>query len=254
VPLSHLLAWYAWLGLVGVAAGFVNTLAGGGSVLTLPALMLAGMPANLANGTNRVAVLAQSIASTAFFDRAGRLDRRAAIAITVPTLAGALLGASSAALLPPDVLKPVLLAAMMALAVSLLLFPRLLDPVEGHEPLTLRESPKGALALFAIGVYGGFVQAGVGLFLLAALGGLLRYDLVRSNALKGIAITAFTGLSLAVFAGAGQVVWLPGVVLAVGMVLGAWLAVRFAVRRGRETLRRLVLGVAIATCVLAWLR
>lgn len=244
--------WHLALCLVGVAAGFVNTLAGGGSLLTLPVLMLAGLPAHIANATNRVAVFLQGVAGTSAFDREGRLDRSASMALAAPTLVGALGGASTAAYIPSDVLKPVLLVAMMSIAVLLLVKPGVLAPRPGGEARGLRDVPSAIPVLFAIGFYGGFAQAGVGLFLLAAFGGLLRYDLVRANALKLLVTTAFTGLALLVFIGAGQVQWVPGMALAVGMVVGARLAVRFAITTGHETLRRFVLAFAILSCIAAW--
>lgn len=247
------LGWYLVLALVGVAAGFVNTLAGGGSLLTLPVLMLAGLPAHVANASNRVAVFLQGVAGTSAFDREGQLDRSASVALAAPTLVGSLAGAATAAYLPNDILKPVLLAAMISIALLLILRPAILAPKPGGEAKTLREQPAAIPVLVAVGFYGGFAQAGVGIFLLAAFGGLLRYDLVRANALKLLVTTAFTGLALVVFIGAGQVEWVPGLALAVGMVLGARLAVRFAITTGHETLRKFVLGFAIVSCIAAWL-
>jgi len=148
----------------------------------------------------------------------------------------------------------VLLIAMMSIALILLLRPAILAPSPDGEARTLRETPAALPTLIAIGFYGGFAQAGVGIFLLAALGGLLRYDLVRANALKLLVTTAFTGAALLVFLGAGQVRWGPGLALALGMVVGARLAVRFAIATGHETLRRLVLAVAIGSCIAAWVR
>ncbi len=251
---SHSIGWSLALALVGVAAGFVNTLAGGGSLLTLPVLMLAGLPPHVANASNRVAVFLQGLAGTSAFDRAGRLDRGAAASITLPTLLGAFGGATTAAYLPNDILKPVLLGAMILIAVLLLVRPAVLAPSPDGIPRSLRDAPGAFVVLVAIGFYGGFAQAGVGIFLLAAFGGLLRYDLVRANALKLLVTTAFTGLALLVFVGAGQVRWVPGLALAVGMVAGARLAVRFAIATGHETLRKFVLAVAIVSCVAAWLR
>ncbi len=251
---QYALLWYGALAMVGVAAGFVNTLAGGGSLLTLPVLMLAGLPPQVANASNRVAVFLQGVAGTSAFDREGRLDRPASVAIAGPTLLGALGGASTAAYLPNDILKPVLLTAMISIAVLLMVRPQILAPSPDGTPRSLREVPGSIPVLIAIGFYGGFAQAGVGIFLLATFGGLLRYDLVRANALKLLVTTAFTGLALLVFVGAGQVEWVPGLALAAGMVLGARLAVRFAIATGHETLRRFVLVVAIVSSVAAWLR
>ncbi len=240
--------------LAGVAAGFVNTLAGGGSLVSLPALLLLGLPANLANATNRVAVLLQSASATAEFARAGRLELSAGAAVAAPALLGALAGASAAAVMPEPALRNVLIAAMLAIAGLLLVRPAVLAPPPGTRARRLRERPHVGFVLFLVGAYGGFVQAGVGLFLLASLSGLLRYDLVRANAIKALVISGFTALSLVVFIAAGQVLWAPGLLLSLGMVAGARLGVRFALERGHEALRRVVLAMAVATCIAAWLR
>lgn len=244
--------WLGLLALVGIAAGFVNTLAGGGSLLTLPVLMLAGLPPHVANASNRVGVLLQCIAGTAFFDRAGRLDRSMALSVSAPILLGAVGGAATAAYLPGDVLKPVLLGAMVAIACLMLLRPAVLVPQPGEAVRTLVETPVAYPTLLVVGFYGGFAQAGVGILLLAAFGGLLRMDLVRSNAMKLLVNTGLTAIALLIFLVAGQVHWRPGLALALGMVLGARLAVTFAIQTGHENLRRFVLVVAIAACIAAW--
>lgn len=241
------------LAAVGLFAGFMNTLAGGGSLLTLPALLLFGLPADVANGTNRVAVLAQSLASAAFFDREGHFDRKTAITLLIPSLLGAFVGASIASRIPADSLRPILLVAMTSIALLLLIAPGLLTPTTAD---TQPRPPRwGAyLLFFAIGVYGGFAQAGVGIFLLASLGGWLRYDLVAANGLKSTLAAAFTALSLVIFLLAGQVLWLPGLALGVGMVVGARVAVLFAVTSAQTLLRRVVLVLVLLSCAAAWLR
>ncbi|MCA9771936.1 MAG: sulfite exporter TauE/SafE family protein, partial [Myxococcales bacterium] len=170
----------ALLVVTGLVSGFINTVAGGGSLLTIPALLLLGMPADIANATNRVCVLAQSAFGAAGFDRGGRLDRGALARILGPTLLGGLAGSWTAANVPPDILKPVLIGMMALIAVTLVWKPAMLAPPEGSVPLGVFEKPAALPGLFAIGFYGGFAQAGVGLFLIAFLGGVLRYDLVRA--------------------------------------------------------------------------
>lgn len=244
---------YLVLAVAGVFAGFMNTLAGGGSLLTLPALMLIGLPADVANGTNRVAILAQTIASTGFFDREGRLDRGGLVPLLVPSLLGAAVGATVASRLPPEILRPVLLAVMSAIALVLLVAPGILAPAP-DAGARRKPGPTAFGVFFLIGMYGGFAQAGVGIFLIAGLGGLLRYDLVHANALKSAIAACFTLLALAIFLLAGQVRWVPGLALAVGMVLGARLGVLLAVRSGGAFLQRIVLLLVLVSCAAAWLR
>ncbi len=232
----------------GLIGGFVNTLAGGGSMLTLPALMMFGMPADVANATNRVGVFLQSMTSARGFSQENRLDRSAVGPILVPTLAGALLGSLAASWLPVWILKPVLLGAMVLMALVMLLRPGTIAPPEGTPVVRLKDSPKGITALFLAGVYGGFVQAGVGFILIAALAGTLRYDLVRTNALKTVCTAIFSGVALVVFAFRDQVWWLPGAVLAAGMMTGAVVSVQFAIRVSQGTLKWMLLVMVTLTC------
>jgi uncharacterized membrane protein YfcA len=238
----------------GLLAGFVNTLAGGGSLLTIPLLMLLGLPAQDANATNRVGVFLHSLAGGEAFDRHGQLDRRAAVALIPPGLAGAVAGAVAASRLPAAVLEPVLLGGLTLIALTLLWKPEALAPAEGSVPRGLGERPAAALALFGVGFWGGFLQAGVGIFLLASFSGLLRYDLVRANALKVVMVASFTGVSLLVFIAADQIAWLPGLILAAGSVVGARLAVGFAVTTRHEILRRVIFGLVLVALIAAWLR
>ena len=168
----------------GFLAGFINTIAGGGSMLTLPAFMILGMPADIANGTNRVGIFLQSLAGARGFYKEGKLAPATIVPTLVPTLIGAFLGSMLASYLPVSWLKPTLLGTMLAMAVLMLVKPSVVAPPEGTPTYTLSERPMAMLGLFFAGFYGGFVQAGVGFLLIAAVAGGLRYDLVRTNALK----------------------------------------------------------------------
>lgn len=250
------LDWISALVIVvaGVVAGFVNTIAGGGSLLTLPALLLAGLPADVANGTNRVGVASQSVAGALAFRRAGKLDFDDALGLFAPTLLGSLAGSLVAAyVLPRAWVEPVLLGTMIAMALVMLLRPKAFEAVEG-DTLRVKDSPLGALGLFGAGFYGGFVQAGVGFVLLTVLGGVLRYDLVRANAFKIVAVLAFTVVALPVFVIANQVAWLPGLVLAAATALGSQLGVRFALKVSSKVLRGVIFVGVVVSCVAALLK
>ncbi len=227
----------AILMLTGFFAGWINTLAGGGSNLTLPALMMLGMPADVANATNRVAVLMQCVVGVAGFDKHHSLDRPAIVPVLIPTIGGGAVGALGAALMPNLYLKPVLLLTILAMSALILLRPSIISPLPGTPTLSPTENNKAWWGLFAAGIYGGFVQAGVGFILLAALAGGLRYDLVRANALKMTCALAFTVVALLVFLVFGQVRWIPGLIVAVGTMAGAHLAVKFAVKAKPETIK-----------------
>jgi uncharacterized membrane protein YfcA len=148
--------------VTGFIAGVINTLAGGGSNLTIPALMVMGLPADVANATNRVGVLLQSVAGVHGFHRHGKLDSHDTVPVLIPNLLGGLLGAVFAAAIPVSFLKPLLLGTMIGMSLLILLRPAVIAPPPGTPPLSVRERPAAWAALFLAGVYGGFVQAGVG--------------------------------------------------------------------------------------------
>ena len=236
--------------VAGVAAGFVNTIAGGGSIFTLPSLMLLGLPADVANGTNRVGVLIQCVAAVRGFNRHNKLDRSAGVPILIPLVVGGLLGSGLASVIPAGVLKPVLLGTMMAMTLLIVLKPSTIPDIT-ESSLTVQQKPIALFWLFLSGVYGGFIQAGVGFLLLTALAGVLRYDLVRANALKMLCTLVITLVALLVFIYQDQVKWLPGIILGIGSVIGVKLSVKFAISAQQKTLKWIMLGMAMLVCLAA---
>ncbi len=237
----------------GLAAGFINTMAGGGSFLTLPALMLIGLPADVANGTNRVGILVQSLTGSASFYRRGVFRAREILPALLPSVLGALIGALGAAVTPPTVLKPVLLTALILMALWITFRPKTFSG-ESEEDTSRAAQRKATLALFGAGLYGGFVQAGVGFMLLGAFAGVLGMRLIRANAMKLVCTTVFSGVALAVFIAAGQVRWIPGLVLAVATTTGTQIGVRFAMRAPQKVLRWILLAAVIGACIAAFLK
>jgi uncharacterized protein len=237
------LAWYIYLAVIGAGfiAGFINTLAGSGSLVTLPLLIFIGLPANVANGTNRVGVLLQSLVGVGSFYRQRVLDLRGGLALVTPAIVGAVVGAQIAVNLNETVMRRTIGALMVAMLVVILVRPR--RWLEGRPEAARRPGWKQWLTFFAIGVYGGFIQAGVGIFLLAGLVLGAGYDLVRANAVKVLIVLGFTIFALAVFVLNRQVEWQIGLILAVGNMLGAWVGARTAVKRGAVFVRWLLIAV-----------
>lgn len=228
---------FAALCATGFVAGGINTVAGGGSNLTLPVLMMLGLPADVANGTNRVAVMLQCLVGVRGYDRHKSLERAAIVPILIPTLLGGGIGAVLAALLPNLYLKPLLLASILCMTLVILLRPSMISYPPDTVALSPSESRSAWWGLFVAGIYGGFVQAGVGFMLLAALAGGLHYDLLRANALKTVCALAFTSVALGVFVAFDLVDWIPGLILAIGSMTGAQLAVKLAVRASQRAIK-----------------
>jgi len=221
----------------GFIAGIINTMAGGGSNLTIPALMVLGLPADIANATNRVSVLFQSLTAAKGFKKHGKLDIPDLKTIIGTTLIGGVAGALLASYMPAEYLKPTLLSAMIVMASVILFKPSVISPPEGTTPNTVMGSKQSIPMLLLAGFYGGFVQAGVGFILIAAIAGSLRYDLVRANALKIVCTAAFTLLAVVIFVVRDQVLWIPGLTLACGSMLGAHLAVKITINISPKTLK-----------------
>jgi len=240
--------YYIILVITGLIAGVINTLAGGGSNLTVPALMMMGMPADVANATNRLGVGLQCVVGVRGFKRHDKLDLSDAIPIVGMTLGGGLVGALAASYLPNTYLKPVLLGAMVTMALIILIKPSVVMAEEGEPIQRLSNRPQAKWILFVAGIYGGFVQAGVGFMLIAAIAGSLRYDLVRTNALKMLCTIGFTFVALAVFIVRGQVQWLPGLVLACGTMIGAHYAVKMAIKVSQKTLKWFLFVMTLFAC------
>ncbi|EOD77971.1 putative Membrane protein [Grimontia indica] len=242
----------ALLVVLGFVAGIINTLAGGGSNLTIPALIVLGMPAEVANATNRVGVFMQSVSGVAGFRHHKRLDGHDLLPILIPTLIGGAVGAGAAAWLPSSIIKPLLLGTMLLMAFIMLVKPQAVMPNEGELARKVKDTPAAWVGLAIAGFYGGFVQAGVGFVLIAALCGTLRYDLVRGNALKLVCTLAFTSVSLAIFIWQDLILWLPGLLLALGSMFGAWLAVKFAIKADPKLLKWFLFLMTLAGVIFAY--
>ncbi|TBR37978.1 sulfite exporter TauE/SafE family protein [Marinomonas agarivorans] len=221
----------------GFIAGIINTLAGGGSNLTLPALMIMGLPADIANSTNRVAVFMQAIVAISGFKKADKIESNDILPVVLPTLVGGVIGSLFASHLPAELLKPLLLVAMLSMTFIMLVKPNAIAPASDAKTYKIQEKPIAIVTLFIAGLYGGFVQAGVGFILIAAIAGTLRYDLIRTNALKMICTLGFTSLSLFIFIWQDQILWIAGLVLGIGSMLGSYVAVKFALKAQPSTLK-----------------
>lgn len=249
-PALHALVLVA----AGIVAGWVNTLAGGGSLVAVPALMWLGLPADVANGTSRIAILSQGVTAVASYSRAGRLEAALFWPLAAPSVIGALLGAWVATLVPRALFEPLLLGTLALMGLSMFVNPSSVGPRAGEAMLSVAGNRRAQLALLATGFYGGLLQAGVGIVLLFVLAGLLRIDLVRANALKVAIVFAYTIAVVAIFAARAKVAWLDGGVLAIGQAVGARLGVRFSLRGSERAVKRALFVIIVGLCVALLLR
>ena len=230
--------------LGGVFAGVVNTLAGGGSFVTVPLLVMVGLPPTVANATNRVGVMFQSLSALGGFRQEGVGGFGTAAAVLPATLLGSWLGSVFASRVSDEIFGPLFGVVMLA-ALPIIL----LNPKPRNVPHDARPSALHHLVYFGVGLYGGAIQAGIGIPLLLALVSLGGLDLVRGNQVKVALVGALTVVALAQFVYAGKVVWSYGLILAVGTSAGAYVASRLGARVG-PTLIRPVLALCVVALAL----
>lgn len=233
--------------LLGGLAGFINVLSAGGSMLTLPLLMFLGLPPQVANGTNRVAITLQSVTAVGSFFRSGHGNLGVSLRLAIPAILGSLLGAWIATWISREIFEFVLVAAMIGASVFMLLPQPQLDT----RPLTPeRLGPVIYLAMFLIGLYGGFIQVGVGALFIVVLYRMLRIDLRQVNVFKVAIVLLYTLPALAIFAINDQVWWGTGLLLATGNITGAMLAVKVNMGpRGAKWIKWLTLVMVAAILV-----
>lgn len=237
---------------VALAAGVVDAIAGGGGLLTLPALLATGLPPHLALGTNKGQSVFGSFAALARFSRAGLVDGRRA-RVTFPAgFAGALLGAALVLVVPPAALRPIVLVLLAAAALFIGLHrPR--PPPAGAEPPLRARAGIAALVALAIGAYDGFFGPGTGTFLIVAFVGLLGDGMAQASASAKVVNFASNLASLVLFASRGIVIWKLALPMAAAQLVGGWAGAHLAVRRGDTLVRKVVVGVALALAAkLAW--
>lgn len=232
---------YVLVLLTGIAAGFINTVAGGGSLISLPILTFLGLGIDVANGTNRIAILMQNIAATYRFRRNGIDVSKDILSLGIPTLIGAAVGATIAINLNKEILEKVISIILIVLAVLLVLKPKMWSGKKREKeiPLIIQY-----LIFFGLGIYGGFIQAGIGFFLITAIVLVKGFDLVKTNALKVGIIAIYTVLSLIIFFIGGKVDIISGLVLGVGNSIGGVLGAQFSVKKGTKWIR-IILFLAV---------
>ncbi len=246
------MAWYEYplIIAVGFLAAFLNTVGGGGSLFSVPILTFIGLPITIANATSRVAILFQNIFAVGGFRSKGvELPWPYAIYLGMASLGGGLAGSLLAAHVPDDVFKKIFVVVMF-ISVGLILY----DPFKskGEEKLTPKAQWTGVFFFLFIGVYGGFVQAGIGFLVIAVLSLVNNLSLVKSNYVKVFAAIVYTGVSVVVFALEGKINWYIGLVLAIGHALGGWYASRWSVKAGEVWIKRMMIVSVLAMAVVLW--
>ncbi len=222
----------------GFLAGVINSMAGGGSLLSVPLLSLAGVGGTVANGTNRIAVLIQNVTGAYGYARRDVGNRKRTVQVLFPTVIGGLAGSLVASEIPDELFERLfglLMLPLLALSIW--------KPKAGSDkdpwPVWLSFG-----VFICVGFYGGAVQAGVGLIILLVLS-RAGFDLVTANAMKTVVILAITAMAVPVFIYNDQVRWIPALVLSVGMGAGGYAGANVAVDGGERVIRPVLIVVVL---------
>jgi uncharacterized protein len=230
---------------IGVITGFINTIAGGGSSITLPLLMFLGLSPNMANGTNRIAILMQSIVGVGTFRNNKVMTFGEGWKLALPSAAGALAGALVAVKMNEELMKWFVIAVMTGVLLLVIFKPEVWIK-EHAQTARARNKYLQMLIFFAIGFYGGFIQVGVGFLLLAGLVLGCGHNLVKGNALKVLIVLVYTVIALLVFLTSNQANIGIGLILGCGSMLGAWLGAKFTIKGGAVYVRYFLIVTLVA--------
>ncbi len=240
VELSLLLK-YSLILIAGTAAGFFNVVAGGGSLITVPVLIFAGLPPVMANGTNRIAILSQNITSVKKFKSKGYFSPKVGLILGLTASGGAIIGSKIAVELPGDLFNKIL-SVVMILVLALTLFGK----KKGGIKENIENVPLLAVVFFFVGIYGGFIQAGAGFIIIVVFSLISGTTLIRTNSMKVFIVMIYTIPSLIIFIINDQIYWPMGFVLAVGNSLGAWLGTSFTITKGDKWIK-IILTVMVSS-------
>lgn len=241
----------AGLIFIGFIAGSINTLAGGGSLLTLPILIFLGLPPNIANGTNRIAILVQNIFTTAGFKSKGVITFPFSIYVGISALIGSIIGAQLAVDIKGETFNKIL-AIIMVVIVFYMVFKSKITIAGALEKTSGKQLWISIALFFFVGIYGGFIQAGVGFIILLILSSVNNLSLVKSNAVKVTVVLIYTISSVAIFTFNDMINWKMGLVLAIGNATGGWFASRWSVKKGDGLVRKFLIVMVVIMAIKLW--
>ena len=246
------------LGFVGlfvaaVAAGALNAVAGGGSLISFPALVAFGQPAILANATNTAALWPGSLSSALAYRRDTLMHRELLVVLLLPSLLGGLLGALVLVNTPPDLFDrvvPFLVAFATVLFAARDVIGRWTKAhARGEEHVGWAGKVWGFWFQLFVATYGGYFGAGIGILMLAALSIMGLTDIHEMNSLKVVFGGSINGIAAAYFIWAGMVQWTDVLVMAIAAILGGWGGAGTARRIGRTAVRRIVVGLGFVMAI-----
>lgn len=231
--------------LGGFAAGVINILAGGGSFLTLPLLGLFGLSPSVANATNRIGILLQNVSATGSFIKNKQLHTKD-LHLAIPTVIGAIVGTSIVLKLPENIIKTSIGIIFLVMSYFILFSPKVWE--EGKF-VQKKNRFVSFIVFFLIGLYGGYIQAGVGFFLIYALTMIEGYNIKSANAMKILLTLLFTIFSLVIFSAGKKIELAPGLVLGIGSFFGGYVGSYLNMHVNVKIIRIIVAGMMIVSAL-----
>ena len=223
---------------VGCVGGFLNVMAGGGSLLTVPIMIFMGIPGPVANGTNRIAIIAQNIAAVSAFAKQGFANFKLSLSLAIAAIPGAVTGAWVAANLPEQDFNTMLAVIMGIVMIVMSIKPTKKSTQSNREHIPSKNQLiAGHVLMVGAGFWGGFIQIGVGFIMMPILHRVMGLDLVTTNSHKVFIALVYTTVALLVFATQLQLYWMHGIVLGIGMAAGGIYGARFQINKGEKSIK-----------------
>ncbi len=236
---------------VGFIAGAINVIAGGGSLLSLPILIFLGLPSGIANATNRIAIIIQNIFAVSGFKSKGVSAFPYSIYLALSASVGAIIGAYMAIDINGDVFNKILAVIMVVIVIYMVFKPKI-SLKQLIERTTSKYFWLGVIAFFFVGIYGGFIQAGVGFIMLLTLSSINRFSLVKSNAIKVFVALVYSLVAVAIFIYNDMINWKYGLILSIGNAAGGWFMSRWSVKKGDGFVRLFLIIMVTVMAIKLW--
>jgi uncharacterized membrane protein YfcA len=224
-------------------AGFVDAIAGGGGLITVPAMLIAGIPPLQTLGTNKVQSVFGAASATIAYARKGHVNLREQLPMALMAVIGGSLGAALATIVPGDVLRAIMPVLLIAIALYFALKPNLGD-IDKHRRIT--PLVFGLTLVPAIGVYDGLFGPGTGSFYMLAFVSLAGFGMLKATAHTKLLNLGSNAGALIIFASFGATLWKIGLMMGVCQFLGAQVGSRLAMRTGAKLIKPLLVVVCIA--------
>ena len=235
--------------LSGVIVGFINTLSAGGTTITIALYLALGLPPRTTNAVNRVGVIIQNLFATGMFAKKKMIDVRKILPFAIFTMVGAFIGSLMAVKINEKVFS-YCMGGVMLLMIYFVFKKK--KQKEQEKPVTHKKYFLQIIVFLLAGFYGGFIQVGTGFLLITALTSFLAYDLVKTNANKVFIMFCYSFVALSVFFSRGGIdmkYWIYGLIHACGNVIGSYIAAKFALKKGENFVKIVILVVIILTCL-----